>query len=120
MKRMMIIGMVSVAVCAGIVCTTIAEEKTDVKKTPQSINALIWELAKDGTFSKADAESVALEVARRLWWPESNKAVVSSATEKDGTWAVRVEDRKGSPADPGCEIIVSRHWLISARFLPGE
>ena len=96
------------------------QEKTEVKKTPQSINPLIWELAKDGTFSKADAEAVALEVARRLWWPESTKTVVVSATEKDGTWTIKVQNIIGTPADPGCQIIVSKNWLVSATFMPGE
>jgi len=119
MNRMMI-GMVSVAVCAGIVCITLAEEKTDMKKAPQCINALIQELAKDGAFSKADAESVALEVARRLWWPESSTLAVDSATEKDGKWTVGVRNRRGTKADPGCQIIVCQNWLVSATFFPGE
>ena len=95
-------------------------DKTGVNKTPLDINALIWEMAKDGIFSKTDAEAVALEVARRLWWPESTKIVVVDSTENEGTWTINVQNRKGTPADPGCQIIVSKHWLVSTKFIPGE
>ena len=114
------IAVLSVVLFAGVLCRAVAQDKSDGNKAEQSINALISELAKDGTFSKADAESVALEVARRLWWPESNKTAVVSTDEKDGKWTVRVQNRIGTPADPGCQVIVSKHWLVSATFLPGR
>ena len=57
--------------------------------TLRPLSSIAEELKKDGTFSEEDAKTIALEVARRIWFPEPRRLKIASEPEESGGWTVR-------------------------------
>ncbi len=88
--------------------------------TLRPISSIAEELNKDGTFSEEDAKTIALEVARRIWFPEPRRLTIASELEESGGWIVRCweADKK---AAAGCSVTVSKFgWVEKAGFHYGE
>ena len=110
----------SVVVAVGIVAALAGGVADKTESRPASINSIVWKLAADGEFSQDDAQVVAKEAARRMWWPGSERIKLRSVTEDKGTFTVTVWDGIERPASPSCRVVVSRHWVSSVTFIPGE
>ena len=89
--------------------------------TLRPLSSIAEELKKDGTFSEEDAKTIALEVARRIWFPEPRRLKIASEPEESGGWTVRCFEADIKPATAGCSVIVSRSGSVEkAIFHHGE
>ena len=89
--------------------------------TLRPISSIAEELNKDGTFSEEDAKTIALEVARRIWFPEPRRLTIASDPEESGGWTVRCAEADIKPETAGCSVTVSKSgWVEKAVFHYGE
>jgi hypothetical protein len=87
----------------------------------RAIHEITEELKKDGDFSEEDAKTIAMEVARRIWFPEPVQLKISSKREEAGGWTVSCREPDIKPATAGCSIKIAKSgWLEEALFHHGE
>ena len=78
----------------------------------RAIHEITEELKKDGDFSEEDAKTIAMEVARRIWFPEPEQLTISSKREEAGGWTVSCIQAAIKPATNGCSIKISKSGYV--------
>jgi hypothetical protein len=119
--KMHYFGISSVVLTAIVMLAWVNQGHAAPAGKAPTIYAMAEELTKDGAFSEEDAETIALEVARRIWFPDPEQIRVSSVRQDAKGWTVTCVEKVQKPAQAGCSISVTKNGFVSeAVFHPGE